>query len=79
MNEIFGAFRVYGVGECLLLGLVGNPGGKTTLGRSRLKREDCIKMCLQEVGCFGIDWIELAEETYIWREIVNGLMKLWVP
>jgi len=43
---------VYGV-------LVGKPEGKRLLGRHRCRWED-IKMDLQEVGCGGKDWIELA-------------------
>ena len=41
-------------------GLVGKPEGKRPLGRLRHRWEDNIKMELQEVGCGGMDWIELA-------------------
>ena len=40
--------------------LVGKPEGNRPLGRSRRRWEDNIKMYLQEVGCGGMDWIELA-------------------
>jgi len=40
--------------------LVGKPEGKRPLGRPRRRCEDNIKMDLQEVGCVGMDWIELA-------------------
>jgi len=40
--------------------LVGNSGGKRPLGRPRCRWEDNIKMDLQEVGCGGMVWIELA-------------------
>ena len=40
--------------------LVGKPEGKRPLGRLRHRWEDNIKMELQEVGCAGMDWIELA-------------------
>ena len=33
----------------------------------------------QEVGFVGMDWIELAQERYRWRELVNAVMKLRVP
>jgi len=34
---------------------------------------------LQEVGCVGMDWIELAQVRDRWRAIVNVVMKLRVP
>ena len=40
--------------------LVGKPKGKRPLGRPRRRWEDNIKMDLQEMGCRGMDWIELA-------------------
>ena len=40
--------------------LVGKPEGKRPLGRPRLRWEDNVKTDLQEVGCGGMDWIELA-------------------
>jgi len=42
--------------------LVGKPVGKKLLGRPRRRWEDNIKMDLQEVGCGGMDWIELAQD-----------------
>jgi hypothetical protein len=40
--------------------LWGNMRYKRPLGRPRLRWEDNIKMDLQEVGCGGMNWIELA-------------------
>ena len=45
MGESRGVYRV----------LVGKPELKRPLGRPRLRREDNIKMDLQEVGCGGRD------------------------
>jgi hypothetical protein len=42
--------------------LVGNWRGKRPLRRPRHRWEDNIKMDLQEVGCGGKDWIELAQD-----------------
>ena len=46
--------------------LVGKLGGKSPLGRSRRRWENNIKMDLQEVGCGGMDWIELAQDRDRW-------------
>ena len=40
--------------------LVGKYERKEPLGRPRRRWEDNIKMDLQEVGCGGMDWIELV-------------------
>jgi hypothetical protein len=53
---------------------VGKPEGKRPLGRPRRRREDNIKMDLQEVGYGGMDWIDLAEDTDRWRALVNAVM-----
>jgi hypothetical protein len=42
--------------------LVGRPEGEGPLGRPRSRWEDNIKMDLQEVGWWGMDWIELAQD-----------------
>ena len=38
------------------------PEGKRPLGRSRYRWEDNTKMNLKDVGCGGMDWIELAQD-----------------
>ena len=50
MGERRGVYRV----------LVGEPEGNGPLGRSRHRWKDNIKMGLQEVGCGGMNRIELA-------------------
>jgi len=49
-------------GVCRIL--VGKPEGNRPLGRTRHRWEDNIKMDLREVGCGGMDWMELAQDMY---------------
>jgi hypothetical protein len=53
--------------------------GKRPLGRPRRRWEDNIKIELQEVGCGGMVWIELAQDRDRWRALVAAVMNLWVP
>jgi len=59
--------------------LLGKPEGKRPLGTHWLRWEDDIKKDLQEVGCWGTDWIELAEDRDRWQALVNAVMNLRVP
>jgi hypothetical protein len=58
--------------------LVGKPEGKKPLGRPRRRWEDNIKIDLQEVGCGGMDWIELAQDRDRWRALVHAVINLRV-
>ena len=42
--------------------LVGNPERRRPLGRPKHRWEDNIKMDLQEVGCGGMDWIDMVQD-----------------
>jgi len=68
MGEGRGVYRV----------LVGKTEGKRPLVRPRRRWEDNIKMDLQEVGCGGMDWIELAQDRDRWRALVKAIMNLRV-
>jgi len=41
--------------------LMGKPEGKRPLGSPRRRWEDNIKADAQEVGCWGMDWIDLGQ------------------
>ena len=41
---------------------VGRPEGKLSLGRSRRRCEDNIKMDMKEVGCDVRNWMDLAQD-----------------
>jgi hypothetical protein len=64
MGEDRGVYRV----------LVGKPEGKRPLGRPRHRREDNIKLDLQDVEGGRGDWIELVEDRDRWR-VLEGKVR----
>jgi hypothetical protein len=59
--------------------LVRKPKGRRPLGRPKRRWKDNIKMDIHEVGCGGVDWIELAQDRNRWRALVTAVMKLQFP
>jgi hypothetical protein len=73
-----GACCAYGVEERRIKGF-GGETLKRPLERPRRIWEDNIKTDLQEVGCGGVDWIELAQDRDRWWALLNTVMNLWIP
>jgi hypothetical protein len=69
MREGRGMYRV----------LVGKPEGKRPLGRPRHRGEDNIKMDVHDMGCGGMDWIEMTQDRDRWLALVDAVMNLRVP
>ena len=69
MDERRGVYRV----------LVWKSEIKRSLGRTRRRWEDNIKVNLQKVGCGGMDWTELAQDRDGWRVFVNAVMNFRSP
>jgi hypothetical protein len=58
--------------------LVGKPERRRPLGRPRRRWENNIRMDLRELGCWCVDWIELAQDRNRWRALVSAVMNLRV-
>ena len=52
---------------------------KETIGETRRRWEDNIKIDHQEVGRGCGDWMELAQDRYRWRALVSTVMNFRVP
>ena len=74
-----GGCSTYGERRGVYRVLVGKHEGKKPLGRPRRRWEDNMKMDFQELGCVGMDWIDLVQDRDRWRALVSAVMNLRVP
>ena len=74
-----GACGTYGGRERYAQGFDGETERKRPLGRPRRRREDNIKMNLEEVGRGCGDSMELAQDRDRWRALVSTVMNFRVP
>jgi hypothetical protein len=56
----------------------GRPDRKRPIRRPRRRWEDNIEMDLQQVKWGGMAQIDLAQDRYRWRALVNAVMNLRV-
>jgi hypothetical protein len=59
--------------------LLGEPEGKSPLGRPRNRWEDNIKTDLREKGWGGTNWIDLVQDRDQGKALGNMVVNLWVP
>jgi hypothetical protein len=59
--------------------LVGKPERKRLLGRPRRRWEYNAEMDFREIGCVGMDWIDLAHDRDQRRALVSTVMNFRVP
>jgi len=65
-----------GEGRVVYRALVGEPEERDNLGDPGV--DERIKIDLPEVGCVGMDWMELTQDRNRWRSVVTAVMNLLV-
>ena len=78
-NEICGVYSTYGEEERFREILMGKIWSKEPLGRATCREENNIKRDLAEMGCEGVDWIDVTGLMWLdWCDLtyVTGLMWL---
>jgi hypothetical protein len=59
--------------------LLGKPEGRRPLGKPKRRWLYTIRMDLVEVGWGDVDWIGLAQDSGMWKVLVNSVLNLRVP
>ena len=58
--------------------LTGKPTGKRSSGGPRRRREDNIRMDLEEIVINAGNWVDSAQDRNYWRALVNVALNLRV-
>jgi hypothetical protein len=61
MGEMRNAYKI----------LVRKPERKRPLGRPRCRCKGNVRMDLREIGCVGVNWMQLAQDRDYWQAVVN--------
>ena len=61
MEDVRSVFKIW----------TGKAAGKRPLGRPRRRSKDNIRMDHKEIGISLGNWVDLAQESYYWRALVN--------
>ena len=77
-NTLGGACNAYGGEGRRIEGFGGETWRKETTWETQTRWEDNIKMDRQEVGCGGMDCIEMAQDRDRWPSLVNAVMNFGV-
>jgi hypothetical protein len=65
--------------EEIILAIGRKARGKKTTRKPRHRWKDAIKMDLLVTGLGGVDWIGLAQDRYMWTDLVNVVMNRRIP
>jgi hypothetical protein len=68
-----------GEGKVVYRVFVGKFEGKIPLRTPRRRLEDNINPDVQDLGCGGMDRIELAQDRDRWKALLNAVMTLRIP
>jgi hypothetical protein len=59
--------------------LVGKPGRKRPFERHRRSWKDKIKINIQEMGCWGVNWIDVFQDRCNCQADASAVMGLRLP
>ena len=57
---------------------MGKPEVKGLLEKPRRGWDDNININVREVG-WDMEWIDLTQDSEMWRDLVNAVLNHWIP